>query len=360
MFSFYNQLSNDYSKDLKSARQTAANESNAFNTLIQNAINQKSEGPSKAEMYFRLAAAFGTPTKTGNFFEGLSEAGKVMSEFEKEKRTASLADIARKQQLGISAQQAKMLSAKQDVDTIRALTAEEMRDRRAIITKQLEQYIASGKPQSEAGKIAADSGLKIGTPEYNKFVDKYVQHKIDSSDMYKNLMSQVAVQTGVIRASAEARKEKEAAKLTPNEMKLKADTENELAGIDQAMSDLRLAFKLNPNTFDASYVSKAQRMALEAANSKHPKVIATNELDNLLGSQALAKIKTIFGGNPTEGEREMLLSLQGLGAKSIEEREVVMKNLYKTLQNSRHKTNTRLNDIKAGSYRDTTPDITAE
>lgn len=38
---------------------------------------------------------------------------------------------------------------------------------------------------------------------------------------------------------------------------------------------------------------------------------ATADMDNAVVGQALASLKTIFGGNPTEGERKILLELQG-------------------------------------------------
>lgn len=44
--------------------------------------------------------------------------------------------------------------------------------------------------------------------------------------------------------------------------------------------------------------------------------IATEDLKNLVTSNALQQLKTIFGGNPTEGERGILLDIQGSVSKS--------------------------------------------
>ncbi|MCJ2068425.1 hypothetical protein MKK75_06310, partial [Methylobacterium sp. J-030] len=38
---------------------------------------------------------------------------------------------------------------------------------------------------------------------------------------------------------------------------------------------------------------------------------ATLELDNLVTTNALTNLKSIFGGNPTEGERKILLDVAG-------------------------------------------------
>lgn len=50
---------------------------------------------------------------------------------------------------------------------------------------------------------------------------------------------------------------------------------------------------------------------------------ATAELDNAVIGQALGNLKSIFGGNPTEGERKILLDLQGSSSKSPEVRAAI-------------------------------------
>lgn len=48
--------------------------------------------------------------------------------------------------------------------------------------------------------------------------------------------------------------------------------------------------------------------------------VATQELDNLVGTNALSQLKAIFGGNPTEGERAIMMELQGASSKPHEVR----------------------------------------
>ena len=64
-----------------------------------------------------------------------------------------------------------MASSKEDLATLRALSAEEMKDKRTVATELLKDFIKSGEPQSTAGKQALDEGLKPGTPEYQKRVE---------------------------------------------------------------------------------------------------------------------------------------------------------------------------------------------
>lgn len=78
------------------------------------------------------------------------------------------------------------------------------------------------------------------------------------------------------------------------------------------ISSLRRAKTLSKNAMGfpgAGYVAQAGSLI------GSPVAIDTAELDNLVGTTALSQLKTIFGGNPTEGERKILLELQGSSAK---------------------------------------------
>lgn len=51
---------------------------------------------------------------------------------------------------------------------------------------------------------------------------------------------------------------------------------------------------------------------------------ATVQLNNLISGQALENLKLIFGGNPTEGERKVLLDMQASPDKTPEQREAIL------------------------------------
>jgi hypothetical protein len=65
----------------------------------------------------------------------------------------------------------------------------------------------------------------------------------------------------------------------------------------------------------------------------------------------LAKLKATFGGAPTEGERKILLDLEGIGAKSRKERELILMDAYEALATRRAREARRLEDIQSGKYR---------
>jgi hypothetical protein len=349
--------STDYGSELEKARKTADTESMAFQKMIQEAMKGSADAaPSKAEMYFRLASAFGSPTKTGHFTESLGNVNKELAAYSKDERDARKAQRALQLQMGLEGQKMRMSSAKDDLTTLRSLASEEMKSKRAITAEVIKDFIKSGEPESAAGKQAKDEGLKVGTPEFKARVNEIAQTSVDAKlAQVTATLSGISVQQAnqALAMSKFENQKAQQSKLSPQEMKLKSETEDILTSTDQAMADLKRAYQLNPNTFDTSLGDIAQRKLLEAAGSKDPKVLATREQTNLLSKSAVGKLKTSFGGNPTEGERKILLDLEGIDSKSKEERAIIMKNSYTALKNRREREQKRLNDIKQGLYRDT-------
>jgi hypothetical protein len=354
--------STDYSSELEKARKTADTESMAFQKMIQEAMKGSADAaPSKAEMYFRLASAFGSPTKTGNFAESLSNVNKELAAYSKDERDAKKAQRALQLQMGLEGQKMRMSSAKDDLTTLRSLASEEMKSKRAITTEIIKDFIKSGEPESAAGKQAKDEGLKVGTPEFKARVNEIAQTSVDAK-----LAQVTATLAGMSVQQANANLaiqkfqnlQEQQTKLTPAEVALKTQTEDMLGSTTQAMEDLKRAYALNPNTFDTSLPDIAQRKLLEAAGSKDPKLANTREQANLLDRGALAQLKATFPGAISDAETRALRELQGLGAKSVEERARIMKNGFRALKSIDERSKRRLDEIKRGVYRDTTSSAT--
>ena len=359
MLSKYFPQGDDYSADLKAARATMTKESEAFNNLLQEAMKApKESGPSKAEMYFRLAAAFGAPTKTGNFMESLGTAGGAASKMLEERRASDKETRDRRLQLGLEAQKLRMAGAKEDLATLRQLSTEGMKDKRTIATELIKDYVKSGQPESSAGKQAKDEGLIPGTVAFQKRVGEIAEMNIEKQ------MAQInAALAGIGNAQANQAlaqqkftfQQEQATKLSPTEVKLKEETETALGSISDAMGSLNRAYSLNPNTFDGTFVDIAKQKMLEQTNPKDPRVLATREQRNLLSKGAISNLRAAFGGNPTEGERNALLELEGLDSKSKEERAQIMKNTYKLLKDRRDRQQKRLGEISSGAFRASQP-----
>ena len=361
--------------EFRAARTASEAKTAAFNDMLTKAIKgQDDNKPSNAEMYFRLAAAFGAPTKTGNFFESLAEVNKSMAEQAKETRLAGKAGQALRLQLGLEGAKAGMTAAREDVTALRALASEEMKEKAAAQRELIKEYFKSGEAQSTFGKQAQDEGFTPGTSKYQARVsalsDEALRRMTAGADAaaaaaQASLASIEAGRETRILAekkfeASEAARKANAAKLSGPELKLKSETEDLVASTEQALKNLQRAYALNPNTFDNSLPDLAQRKILEAAGREDPKVVATRELENLLSKGAIEKLRASFGGSPTEGERKILLSLEGLESKSIKERSLIMLNAYDALKTTQARHKARLKDIVEGVYRTTTPSIAGE
>jgi hypothetical protein len=351
MLQRYTSAESPYAADLAKARTKLDTESKAFENLLTRAMKPGSNAPDKTELYFRLAAAFGSPSKTGRFTENLALAGREAAEYTKDVRASKKAEQQLALQLGLEAQKMRMQGAREELTALRGLAGEEMKDKRAVLL----EYLKTGRPQSEAGKAAVDAGLTQGTPEFTAFVNKYIEDKIGTGNMLKEAMVSIAAGGLKIREKAEERAAEGAKKLTPTEIKLKTEAEDRLTTIDSAMSDLGRAFDLNKNSFDTTLKDTAVRVALEQTGSKDPKVLATRELDNLLKSAMISSAAEKMKGVLSDSDIKLLQSVAGLDAKSKEERAAILRNAYRSLRTARQAQQKKLNEISQGLYRETTP-----
>ena len=119
------------------------------------------------------------------------------------------------------------------------------------------------------------------------------------------------------------------------------------------MGMLQSAYDLNPFTFDGTLRDWTEQKLLEQIDPKDPRVLATRQQTNLLSKGAIAKLKASIGGNPTEGEREAILALEGIDAMDKEERRRIMRDTHAVLKARRAREQKRLNEITQGLYRDT-------
>lgn len=347
----------EYGAELKTARETLSKESAAFNDLLKAAMSQPREsGPSKAEMYFRLAAAFGAPTKTGNFMESLGTAGGAASEMLKERRESEKQARDRNLQLGLEAQKLRVTGAKEDLNTLRTLAAEGMRDKRTIATELLKDYVKSGQPESSAGKQARDEGFQPGTPEFQKRVGQIAEMNIEKqmAQINATLAGMSAQQANMALAQQKFTfQQQQAARLTPKELELKVAAEDSLASVRGAMQALDRAFTLNKNSMGGSLIDKGARLALEAAGSKDPTLLNTQELENLLTDQMISSASEKMKGVLSDSDIKLLQMVSGAKSKNQEERKRIILNAYGALKRGYEKQQKRLNEIQQGLYRDT-------
>jgi hypothetical protein len=347
MLNRYAPPSNQYTQELAESRRRAQTETEAFTRMIQQ-MSQRTESPtSRAEMYFRLAAAFGSPTKTGKFAENLSLVGKEMSEYAKGRR----AEESDMRNLALKAQEIRMTGARQDLTTAQALAAQETGERRTLAREVIKEYLSSGRPQSEAGKLAEDAGLRPGTPEHSQFVQRYVASKIESGEAFRQAQLEIQQGNFLIRREAEARAAEKARELTPQEQTMRLNAETTLSATERAQRTIQEALRVNDNTFGTSYFDAALYQTLSAAGDDSPKVRNTARIRNLLSEAAIAGLREAFGSQITDSERAALDNLQGALARTPAQRREILERTFEELQRSQARQRRLVQDITSGEYR---------
>lgn len=336
----YSEMS-PYAAQIAESRKIAKAESDAFTKMIQGQLTSPEQNNlSKAEMYFRLAAAFGSPTRTKQgFMENLGAAGQQLAEYSKGARS----DEAAKNALRLEAQKLRMQTAKEDLTTLRTLAAEEMKDKRALDLELLKEKIKADQPLSAEGKAAYDIGLRKGTPEFSQKVEDFVNAKNEAR------AAGVLVQQGNLDVNR-AKLAKENKDLSSTELQLKQQTESLINSSSDALNMVERALKLNDEARITSGVSGIKHTVLSNVNSDDPTTKATNELLNLLKSKTYSNLKATFGGQLSDGERKALEGVSGSEAKSPEERKRILINAAAALRNARERSKKQLDAISSGSY----------
>ena len=143
--------------------------------------------------------------------------------------------------------------------------------------------------------------------------------------------------------------------LGPTEIKLKEEAENSLASGEQTVSIIKRLQELNPEvpggpgtgiTKYASMLSNPEQFA------------KTQELSNLATQQALGVLKSTFGAQPTEGERQILLDVSGSVEQPPEVRKKIYDRAMEAVAARQDMTRKRYKEITEGSYgRPQTPDV---
>lgn len=104
--------------------------------------------------------------------------------------------------------------------------------------------------------------------------------------------------------------------MTATAQKELIETEEQIQGGQAALSLFQQARAINDQAMGspaAPYLATAGGLLPSALRPRS--VEATQNLDNILQTAALPQLKAIFGGMPTEGERKILLDVQGSSSK---------------------------------------------
>jgi hypothetical protein len=142
----------------------------------------------------------------------------------------------------------------------------------------------------------------------------------------------------------------------PPPVKLSADDRKairEMRGVIQASSDsisgLERALELSPQAYEG--VGAAARAAASSAlPGSQADAEATIEFDLILKQQVLPQLKTTFGAAPTEGERKILLELQGSASLPRSVRERLLRRAIDVARAKMAANEEDVNSILSGTY----------
>ena len=177
-----------------------------------------------------------------------------------------------------------------------------------IAQKEMESRYSINQLQ----RRAVEAGLAPGSPEYKEFMAK-------GGDKPLTIVDKKAILEAEDKLS-----------LNRNSIKL----------LDQAIG-------MNRNAYSGPFAS-SRGYAASIFGSERGET--TQNLENIIQSQALNSLRDVFGGNPTEGERNVLLELQGSMNQAPNVREEIWKRA-KDLAGIRLKKNEdEANQIRGGTY----------
>ena len=155
-------------------------------------------------------------------------------------------------------------------------------------------------------KALAGSGGTLG-PEFEQRKQQAASLNLDpASDAYRSF-----VLTGKL-----PREDQQS--LTATDKKAILEADEMVSANEGALTALKEALKINPNA-NQGWLAGTRAMignnmpdwAVWDQISSPESSEATVNLDNAVIGNALSQLRTIFGGNPTEGERKILIDLQG-------------------------------------------------
>jgi len=326
----------------------------AYQKAMANLASQESKGPSESEKWFRIAAAFGKPTQSGNFFDGLSNVSGALGDIEAERRAAQSTgnqlllensrfgmDLLKEQLATATLLQTDERNYNRNLQELFLTTENErmlLAQERAydILSEQEKrQWESDNKkslPQTVAAKAASDLGYKRGDEDYIKYVTDYYEREQARKDLEIKTLSD------------------QANRLTKPELDLSVETDKYIVGQNSAIALLEQALELNENSYTSSFGDSIAMYLKGKTNPSDPKYVATEKLMNVLSKGALATLKATFGGNISDGERAANLDLQGLNSMSLKARREIIDQALQMMIRERDRNKAKLLKIRDGSY----------
>jgi hypothetical protein len=233
----------------------------------------------------------------------------------------------------------------------------------------IDPVLAAGDPQTVAAlyrqKMTPKEPRQMGFEErlYNSLDDEqkkqYVQSKMGGgksdltqqtqqrADMAKQMgltPDHPAYQSYVLTGRMPR---EDAQPLTATDKKAIQEADEMVLSADNSIKSLGRALELSKTAYDGA---TAPERGWAAGNLGIAGGQETQLLDNEVQSNALASMKAIFGANPTEGERQILLEIQGSSRKPKAVRDEIYRRGAQLAEKRLESYKQRASELRGGSY----------
>ena len=377
----------------------AATDKQALLDKARERIMARSAGPDQAEMAFRLAAALGKPTRTGSFGETLGNVAETTGEAlaQRRKATQELEDLNLKYQLAASDVKGEGQKAK--ISALTALARSTPKDRLTEIEKM--QEIIDDPKANQKAKDNAQARItflttratpaaktneidqlleKINDPAVSPANKKVYQQRLNKlnyipseakaerdSDKPQSPAGKLAKDEGLVPGTPEYQARVKALAGEGKGMTLSAQEQRELFEAEDIVNasksvllNLSKAKEINNKAYSGFAAGARRTIARNIPGvSESEGVTATTEIENLVLSNGLDQLKAIFGGAPTEGERKILLDIQGSINMSPKEREKIWDRAMQAAARRMKSSQEKMDKIRKGAYGKITPEANA-
>jgi hypothetical protein len=312
-------------------------------------------GPSQAEQLLAVAAALGQPTRSGSFGETMGNLSGALLKQASAKRTADedRQMLLEKYGMDIGNERLRMLTsaANQAGQTYsRTAAADAAAARAAAAANKATRPIFRGTEKLNDGTIVA----VYEDPATGKLTNQPVgqgEQQMMPTDLLSGGKPVFRMGSKMVLADGTPVTEvdKPERKLSATEMGLIDEKTKSINAGKESLISLNRALELNPIALDGS-LSGVRKSVGAFFSSDDPTYVATEELDKTVIGSALAQMKSIFGASPTEGERKILLDMQGSSSQPRAVRERIFQTAREAVQRRLESEAKVLTDIRSGGF----------
>jgi len=328
------------SAEMTAAEQKYASKNDALISLLkEQASKTEDNAPSKAEMYFRLAAALASPSKTGHWSENVGMAAKELADFQKSTTDAKKAAAAAKLQLLLKTGEIDAQQAKEELDKLRESDKEARDVARTFAMKEYETEAKKGEPQTADEKEAIALGKKKGTPEFTQFIQDKEARRREKEDTELTA-----------RKEESARKKTAETKLAPQDVKMKSNIENEINTYKEALIQIENAIKHSDKAFTGSLPDQLTMSVVKNKFGKaDPRVTETENLKAALGSSILQSAASMKG-SLSDKDLGFLKEISGAAMTSKEARKTTLSNARDKISRAIKRAEQEFELVSSGKY----------